>query len=168
MLDDPGAGPATPVQPLLTRRERRLVWLAALLPTPVVVLLTLLFTGAGGLGAADVVGAVVVYGGLSGLAAGVVTFERLLAGHCRLCGHPNARRAPTCTTCGYDLQGQPHFACEERHTVHLEPGVCACGLPLLPLPSPQGIGSGVRRMLWFALWLFVVLMGLGLLLPLIS
>lgn len=156
-------GPALPVRVRLTPPERRRVLLAALLPAPLVALLLVPFVLAGSGRVADLVGAVVVYGGLLGLAAAVVVFDRLQARHCPRCGDlPHDRGAEICPTCGYDLLERPKHRCEQRHRLYLEPGLCECGRRLQRLPPAHGIGREVKQVLWFGLWLLAVLVAVAL------
>lgn len=161
-MDEPVAdGPATPVRVQLTDREKRWVWVAGLAPMPVVVLLLTPFALLGDASPFDLVGAALVYGGLTGMAAAVVAFDRLQTRHCPRCGDGARRGEHRCATCGYDLAERPRWACEERHRLHLEPGLCQCGRRLLELPSARGLGREVTRMLWFGLWLLAVLLAVG-------
>ncbi|MDX1619740.1 MAG: hypothetical protein R3320_02030 [Nitriliruptorales bacterium] len=112
----------------------------------------------------DAVIAALVYGGLLGLAVGFVAVDRIQARQCPRC---NRRRAPTedvCERCGYDLEGQPRFACPERHRVYVEPGLCDCGRRLQQLDAPRGIGREVVAMLKIGAWLLAFLVGVGILL----
>lgn len=155
-------GPALPVRVRLTRRERRRVLLAALVPGPLVALLLLPFVLGGSGTVADLVGAVVVYGGLLGLTAAVVAYDRLQARHCPRCAElPPDRGVETCPTCGYDLLERPKHLCEQRHRLYLEPGLCECGRRLHRLPPNRGIGREVKRILWFGLWLLAVLVAVA-------
>ena len=155
-------GPALPVRVRLTRHGRRRVLLAALAPGPLVALLLLPFVLRGSGSAADLVGAVVVYGGLLGLTAAVVVFDRLQSRHCPRCGElPDDRGVEICPTCGYDLLERPKHLCEQRHRLYLEPGVCECGRRLQRLPPDRGLGREIRRVLWFGVWLLAVLVAVA-------
>jgi hypothetical protein len=153
----------------LTAHERRLVAMAAgapILLAAIVLVPIALLTGAS---AGEVVAASLVYGGLVGLAAGFVTVDRMQARQCLRCRERTAGRgAERCTACGYDLVERPRYACDERHGVFLEPGLCACGRRLKPLPTTRGVGREVRFVLKLGAWLLAFLIGVGLLLQLLD
>ncbi|MFP5310586.1 MAG: hypothetical protein ACLGIR_13530 [Actinomycetes bacterium] len=169
-MPDPGSDrpDAAPVVPRLDGRERRRALLLGL-ATPVVVgLLILPFVLLGVLTLADLVGGVLVYGGLLGLTVGVVAVDRQHARQCRRCGGRNPRRAEACASCGYDLATSPRWACPEGHGVRLEAGLCDCGRRLHELPPVRGVGREVVVMLKIGAWLLAFLLGVGLLLQVTS
>jgi hypothetical protein len=160
----PDAPRALGPRPRLETLERRRVlgWAALPVVLAVVVLAPFAVTGRASVG--DVLGAALVYGGLLGLAAGFVAVDRAHARMCPGCGTRNAAGTPRCPGCGYDLVERPRYVCEERHTVHLEPGLCACGRRLQRLPAVRGIGPEVVFVLKVGGWLLAFLVGVGLLL----
>ncbi len=166
--DGPVAPPPVPRRAPLTREERRWVALAALVPVPVAMLVLVPFAAWGSATAGDVVGAGIVYGGLLGLAAGFVTVDRLHARQCPRCVTRSGRGDAVCEVCGYDLAERPRFVCEERHAVHLEPGVCACGRRLQRVPVVRGLGRELVLTLKIGAWLLAFLIGLGVLLQLVD
>lgn len=167
--EDPPA-PGTPPRavlhrrPPLTSRERRRAVLAGLVPIPVVALLLVPFAVWGPATAGDVIGAAIVYGGLLGLAAGFVYVDRVHARQCPRCGVRSPRGIATCPGCAYDLAERPRFACDQRHVVYLEPGLCDCGRRLQPLPTARGVGREITLMLKIGAWLLAFLLGMGFLL----
>lgn len=146
----------------LTTAERRTVAYAAVAPVAFVALVLTPFATFGPLGPGDVVWSAVVYGGLLALASGFVAVDRLQARRCPRCGHVGRRGAEVCDDCGYDLVVAPRWACEERHALYLDPGVCECGRRLQPMPPARGVAAEVRWTLRFGAWLlaFLVLVGL--------
>lgn len=153
-------------RPPLTAAERRRAVLVGLLPIPVAAVLLAPFAVWGAATTADVIGAALVYGGLLGLAAGFVYVDRVHARQCPRCGVRSPRGTATCPGCAYDLAGRPRFACDERHVVYLEPGLCECGRRLQPLPVARGIGREITLMLKIGAWLLAFLLGMGFLLQL--
>lgn len=146
----------------LTTQERRRVVVAAVAP---VALAAVLLTPVAVLGAAtagEVLVAALVYGGLLGLTAAFVTYDRVQARQCPRCASRNERSATACRDCGYDLVEAPRFACAERHAIYLEDGLCDCGRRLQRLPTARGIGPEVVWVLKAGAWLlaFLVLVGL--------
>lgn len=160
--------PATPVRPRLSRRQLRTALLTGLAPVllAAIALSPFVFTGAASLG--ELAAASLVYGGLLGLAAGFVYADRAHARQCPRCGANHRRRIDVCPDCGYDLEQRPRFACEERHAVYLEPGLCACGRRLQRLPQARGIGGEVKAMLRFGGWFLLFLLAVGTLLRVTS
>lgn len=148
----------------LTGRERRLVAAAALGPVVLAGLVLLPLAAGPAVTLADVGAAALVYGGLLGLAAGVVTTDRLQARQCPRCGDRHARGSRACDACGYDLAQRPRFACSERHQLFLEEGLCPCGRRLHALPPPAGVGRQVVASLRIGAWLLAFLVAVGLLL----
>lgn len=146
----------------LTTAERRRVVVASVVPivgaaavlTPVAIF--------GGASAGDVAATAVVYGGMLGLTAGFVTYDRQQARQCPRCASRRDRRATVCAHCGYDLATAPRYACAERHEIYLEDGSCDCGRRLRPLPTARGIGPEVVWVVKAGAWLltFLVLVGL--------
>lgn len=172
-MDGDGAGPAEegtppPAQlqrrPPLTAGERRTAAVVSLAPVVLAALVLVPFAVRGPATAGDVVAAALVYGGLLGLAAGFVYVDRVHGRQCPRCGRRGERGESRCPGCGYDLEERPRFACEERHATYLEPGLCACGRRLQPLPVARGIGRELAVMLKIGAWLLAFLLGLGLLL----
>lgn len=161
----PPDGPAVAgPRPRLTASERWWVAAWSLAPTVLVAVVLTPFALLGPATAGEVVGASIVYGGLLGLAAGFVAVDRTHARMCPRCGERNGRGVEACGACGYDLVSRPRFACEERHAIHLEPGLCACGRRLRPLPTVRGIGREIVFMLKVGAWLLAFLIGVGVLL----
>lgn len=152
----------------LTPAERWLVAGAALAPVAVAAVVLVPVAAGAGAGPGDVVVAAAVYGGLLGLAAGVVTFDRVQARQCPRCRRRSSRADDVCGACGYDLRRRPRWVCAERHRVHLEPGLCACGRRLAavePTPRPW---REVRWTLLAGAWLLALLLAVGLALRLLS
>jgi hypothetical protein len=146
----------------LTGRERRLVAISAgapILVAAVVLTPVALLTGAT---AGEVVGAALVYGGLLGLAAAFVAVDRLQARQCPRCHQRNPRSRSRCD-CGYDLGERPRYACEQRHAVYLEEGLCECGRRLQRLPTARGVGPEVLVVLKIGGGLLAFLVTVGLL-----
>lgn len=162
-------GPVLPARRApLESDERRRVGLAMGLPVvaALVVLIPVAFvTGAG---PGEVLAATLVYGGLAGLAAAAVVVDRFHGRRCPRCGSRRPGGESVCGRCAYDLAHRPRFACEERHVLALEPGVCDCGRRLQPLPRPRGIGPEIRMLCKIGVWLLVFLLGVGLLLRLLE
>lgn len=152
----------------LTSSERRRAVLVGLAPIPAAVLVLTPFAIWGGASVGEVVGAALVYGGLLGLAAGFVFVDRVHARQCPRCGERAERGTAVCPTCGYDLVARPRFACDERHAVYLEPGLCACGRRLHELPVARGIAREIVLMLKIGAWLLAFLIGVGLLLQMVD
>jgi hypothetical protein len=147
----------------LTGRERRVVAMSAgapILLAAVVLTPVALLTGST---AGEVAGAALVYGGLLGLAAAFVAVDRLQARQCPRCHRRNPRSESTCA-CGYDLDRRPRYACERRHAVYLEEGLCECGRRLQLLPTARGVGPEVLVVLKIGGGLLAFLLGVGLLL----
>jgi hypothetical protein len=143
---DPGPPRATRPAPL-TGAERRTVALAALAPIGLAVLVLLPVAAWTGAGAADVVGAALVYGGLLGLAAAFVAVDRLQSRQCPRCRSRNPRGTDVCPGCGYDVVARPRFVCEQGHAIHLGAGLCDCGRRLQELPTARGVWPEVRMIL---------------------
>jgi hypothetical protein len=151
----------------LTSDERRRVAYAALGPVLLaVVVLTpvALVTGAT---AGDVAGGAVVYGGMLGLAAAFVAVDRLQARQCPACHRRQARGARRCD-CGYDVAARPRYACERRHAIYLEDGICGCGAPLRRLKTARGVGPQVVVALRIGAYLLAFLVVVGLAIYLIE
>lgn len=148
----------------LTGRERRLVALAAIVPIGLAVVVLVPVAAVTGASGADVAGAAVVYGGLVGLAAGFVAVDRLQARQCPSCRRRVTRHDDRCDDCGYDLVARPRFACDERHGIYLEEGLCDCGRRLKRLPTARGVVREVAFVLKLGAWLLVFLFGVALLL----
>lgn len=146
----------------LTTAEWRKVVIAAFLPVGLAAVALTPFAVVGAATAGEVVAAALVYGGLLGLTAAFVTYDRLQARQCPRCATRHARRATTCSACGYDLVEAPRYACAERHAVYLEDGLCDCGRRLQRMPTARGIGPEVVWVLKAGAWLlaFLVLVGL--------
>lgn len=149
--------------PLSSRERRTVAWIAA---APVILVVAVLgpFALFGSLAWSEVVWGGVVYGGLMALAAGFVTVDRLQARRCPRCGAVGGRGVDVCASCSYDLAAAPRWACEERHEVCLDPGVCTCGRRLEAMPAARGIGVEVRWSLKIGAWLLAFLMIMGVLL----
>ena len=151
----------------LAGSEKRLVALAALGPVVAAAVVLVPIAAAVGAGVADVVVGAVVYGGLLGLAAAFVTFDRLQSRQCPRCTERHGG-ATVCAACGYDLGRQPRFVCDERHLVALEPGLCPCGRRLRELPTARGIHREVVFVVKLGVWLLALLIGIGLVLRLLE
>jgi hypothetical protein len=152
--------------PTLTPDERRTVLVVGAVPVVLVGLVLAVLVGLGRLAVVDLVVGVVLYGGLLGLTVGVLAHERAVADHCPRCGAPGARGAARCAACDYDLRRRPVYACEERHEVTRDPGLCRCGRRLIEREPAAGLGRSVRRSLWAGAWLLALLVGTSLLLRL--
>lgn len=152
----------------LTTGERYRAAVAGLAPVLLGLLVLAPFAVWGGAGVAEVVAAAVVYGGLLGLASGFVYVDRVHARQCPRCSTRSPRGTERCPSCDYDLAERPRYACEHRHRVYVEPGLCDCGRRLRRLE----IARGLRRELVFALrlsaWLVVFLGGMALLLNIVG
>jgi hypothetical protein len=151
----------------LTRAEKRAVALAALAPIVLAAVVLTPVAVATGLTAGDVTVAVLVYGGLLGLAAAFVTTDRLQARQCPRCARRHGRDRRVCDDCGYDLATGARYACSERHLVYLDDGGdgrCECGRWLEPLPVVRGVGPQVVAMLRIGGWLLAFLLAVGLVL----
>jgi hypothetical protein len=146
----------------LTTAERRRVVVAAVLPIALGAVVLTPFAVLGAATAGEVVVAALVYGGLLGLTAAFVTYDRMQARQCPRCASRSDRGATVCSDCGYDLVEAPRYACAERHAVYLEDGLCDCGRRLQRLPTARGIGPEVVWVLKAGAWLlaFLVLVGL--------
>lgn len=151
-------------RPPLTPSERRRALLTGLLPVPLAAVLLAPFAIWGPARAGEVVGAAIVYGGLLGLAAGFVYVDRVHARQCPRCGVRSPRGTATCPGCAYDLAERPRYACDHRHVVYLEAGLCDCGRRLQPLPVARGVGREITLMLKIGAWLLAFLLGMGFLL----
>ncbi|MDX1509838.1 MAG: hypothetical protein R3249_00680 [Nitriliruptorales bacterium] len=152
----------------LASSERRTVAIASAAPSVVVLLVLTPFAIMGRATFAGVIAAAAVHGSLLGLAAGFVTVDRLQARQCPGCATRSARGVPTCPTCGYDLVARPRWVCDQRHDVHIDPGLCPCGRRLRPLPPGRGIGREIVVMLKIGAWLLAFLMGMGVLLRVVG
>lgn len=152
----------------LSGHERRLVAAAGVAPVGLAVLVLVPFALLGSASGGDVALAALVYGGLLGLAAAFVAVDRLHARQCPRCATRNLRGATACEDCGYDLVRRPRYACEERHEVYLEPGLCDCGRRALELPVARGIGPEIRWMVRAGAWLFAFLVVVWAVLALLS
>ena len=152
----------------LTSRERLVAVLAAVLPVPLAALVLLPFAAFGPAGPADVVVAALVYGGLLGLAGGVVAVDLAHARRCPRCGRRNPRGLRACATCGYDLVERPRYACDQRHELYLRDGRCACGRRLQRLPAARGVGREVAMMIKIGAGLLAFLVAVALLLRLVG
>jgi hypothetical protein len=151
----------------LTGRERRVVAASAGVPVLLAVLVlapVALLTGAS---AGEVAGAALVYGGLLGLAAAFVAVDRLQARQCPRCHRRRERGASRCP-CGYDLRRRPRYACDDRHAIYLEEGLCECGKRLHLLATARGVGPEVLVVLKIGGWLLAFLLGVGVLLNLLE
>lgn len=151
----------------LTSRQRRRAVLAGLAPIGLAALVLAPFAVTGPATLGDVIGAALVYGGLLGLAAGFVYVDRVHARQCPRCTQPGGQ-AGRCPTCGYDLETRPRFACEQRHAVYVEDGLCDCGRRLHRLPDVRGVGREITWMLKVGAWLLAFLLGMGLLLQIVG
>jgi hypothetical protein len=147
----------------LTARERRVVAVSASGPVLLAALVLAPVALMTGSTAGEVAGAALVYGGLLGLAAAFVAVDRLQARQCPRC-HRRHPRSTTRCDCGYDLERRPRYACEQRHAIYLEEGVCECGRRLQLLPTARGVGREVLMVLKIGGWLLAFLLGVGLLL----
>jgi hypothetical protein len=158
---DDGPTPVTRAAPL-TGRERRIVVAVALLPLGLAGVVVVLAGRNLGAGVGEILAAVLVYGGLLGLAAGFVTIDRLHARQCPRC-HERARRgAEACPACGYDLRERPRFTCDQGHGPYLDDrGLCPCGRRLVRLPTVRGIGREVVLVLKMGAWLLALLVGIA-------
>ncbi len=152
-------GPARPVEPVLRPEERRHVWLAGALPAVVVVAILAAFAVAGRGTLTDVVVGTVLYGGILGVTAAVLAYERATSAHCPRCDATGPRRRASCDACGYDLAERPLHRCPTRHPVYLEDGVCECGQRLSPVVRERGLGRELTRILWAGAWVAALLLG---------
>lgn len=159
---------ALPRRTPLTSGERRNAALAAVAPIGLALVLLTPFAILGDATAGDVVGAAIVYGGLLGLATGFLYVDRVHSRQCPRCGDRSPRGTDACPTCSYDLEERPRFACEERHGIRLEAGLCDCGRRLQQLPVARGVGREVAVMLKIGGWLLAFLLGIGFLLQLLE
>lgn len=156
--------PARLTRAPLTDRQR---WAAALagagpIALAALVLAPFAFTGRASWG--EVFGAALVYGGLLGLAAGFVYVDRVHARQCPRCGAMSDRGAQGCPACDYDLAERPRYACDERHALFVEAGLCDCGRRLHRVPVARGVGREIVWMLKVGAWLLAFLIGVGLVL----
>lgn len=151
-----------PPQPLEVA-ERRQVRLAAISPVVIVALVLVPFALFWGATWSSVLGGALVYGGLLSLAAGFVMVDRLHNRQCPACRERNPRGSERCGGCDYDLVNRPRFACQQRHRIHLDPGLCACGLRLSEISHPGGIGNEIKVILKVGAWMLAFLMGMGVL-----
>lgn len=165
---DSESAPATARRDRLGSSERWVVVGAAVAPVVLALLVLVPLGAVTGASAVEVVVAAAVYGGLLGLAAGFVAVDRLQARQCPRCTTRNLRRARACEDCGYDLVRRPRFACTERHSIHVEPGMCACGRRLQELQVARGIGPEVRFILRAGAWLLVFLLAVGIVLQYVA
>ncbi|MDX1659044.1 MAG: hypothetical protein R3343_09510 [Nitriliruptorales bacterium] len=152
----------------LTADERRRAALVGLTPIGIALLVLLPVALLGSASVVEAVVAAAVYGGLLGLAAGFVYVDRVQARQCPRCRRRRVRGEQTCDRCGYDLEGEPRFACPERHDVYVEPGLCHCGRRLVALDPPRGIGGEITAMLKVGAWLLAFLVGVGLILQFVN
>lgn len=163
-----GDGPAALEREPLTRDERRRVLAVGLAPVGLAAAGLFVVALLGPASIADALVAAAVYGGMIGLAAGFVYVDRLHARQCPRCGWRRDRTDAACARCGYDLEGQPRYACSERHRVYVEPGLCECGRRLAELAPPRGIGREVVTALKVGAWLLAFLVGVGVLLQVVG
>ena len=147
----------------LTSNERRRVVYAALGPVLLAVLILAPVALVTGATAGDVAGAAVVYGGLLGLAAAFVAVDRLQARQCPAC-HRRQPRGTSLCDCGYDVAARPRYACERRHAIYLEDGICDCGARLRRLETARGLGPQVVVTLRIGAYLLAFLVAVGLVL----
>ena len=169
MAEDPATGGAAPaVAPSLTRSERRRTWQVGALAAGLVFVAILVLALTGRATLLDVALGTLVYGGLLGLAAGVVVHERLQAAHCPACDATGPLRRRTCGACGYDLAARPLYRCAERHRRYVEPGLCDCGRRLVRLERIRGLDREIRRTLWAGAWVAAFLLGVALLLGVVG
>lgn len=148
----------------LNRDERRRVAVAAVAPVLTAAFVLTPFAVFGGSTAGQVAVAALVYGGLLGLTAAFVTYDRQQARQCPRCASRNDRGVLVCTSCGYDLGTAPRYACAERHAIYLEDGLCDCGRRLQPLATARGLGPEVLWVLKAGAWLLVFLVLVGVIL----
>lgn len=165
---DSESAPATVRRDRLRSSERWVVAAAAAAPVLLALVVLVPLGAVTGASAGEVVVAAAVYGGLLGLATGFVAVDRLQARQCPRCTTRNLRRARACEDCGYDLVRRPRYACSERHSIHVEPGLCACGRRLQELQVARGIGPQVRSVLRAGAWLLVFLLVVGIVLQYIA
>jgi hypothetical protein len=151
----------------LTSDERRRVLYAALGPVLLAVLVLTPVALVTGATAGDVAGAAAVYGGLLGLAAAFVVVDRLQARQCPACHRRQPRGTRRCD-CGYDVATRPRYACERRHAIYLEDGICDCGAPLRRLETARGVGPQVVVTLRIGAYLLAFLVAAGLVVILIE
>ena len=165
---DSRSAPATARRDHLTTPERWVVAGVAVVPVALAMGVLVPVAAVTGASAGDVLVAGVVYGGLLGLATGFVAVDRLQARQCPRCTTRNHRRARACEDCGYDLVRRPRYACSERHSVHVEPGLCDCGRRLQELQVARGIGPEVRFILRAGAWLLAFLLAAGIVLQYVA
>lgn len=149
--------------PPLTARERWTALLIGLACIAVSGLVAWPLESLGGAGFAAVVFDAFVFGGLLG-AAGVVVYidRRQAAGRRSRCPRCGLRpQEGACDRCGYDLDERPRYACEQRHVISYDDGVCPCGRRLHRLEEVRGLGPQVRRTLYVGAWLLAFLLGVG-------
>lgn len=148
----------------MTRSERWFAVAMALAPVALAAVILTPLAIVGDAGPGDVVVAAVVYGGLAGLATGVVAVDRLQARQCPRCGTRRRRGDAVCANCGYDLVARPRYVCSERHEAYVEPGLCDCGRRLQRWTAPQGAVPQLRVGLFFGVGLLGFLVAVMLLL----
>ena len=145
-----------------------MVALAALVPIGLAALIMLPVSLVVGATVGEMLAASLVYGGLLGLAAGFVAVDRMHARQCPRCRQRNPGGTERCDRCGYDLVERPRYACDQRHAIYLDPGVCDCGRRLHPLPVARGVGREMLFILKLGGWLLAFLVGVGVLLRLLE
>lgn len=160
--------PRRPLQPSLSNAQRRRAALFFVAPTAVVAVVLAPFVVIGAATFGDLVAAAIVYGALLGLAAGFVAIDRMHARQCLRCGTAAGRGTEFCPACGYDLIERPRYACDQRHAVYVDEGLCDCGRRLQPLPTARGVGHEVKAVLKFGAWLLAFFIGMGILLNFVS
>lgn len=152
-------GPTRPVEPQLRPRERRVVWLAGVVPVLVAAATLTVLASVGRGTLTDVVVGTVVYGGILGITAAVLSYERTTSAHCPRCDATGPVRRDACEACGYDLAERPLHRCASRHPAYLEDGLCECGQRLSPVVRERGLGRELTRILWAGVWVAALLLG---------
>lgn len=166
---DPPDEPALPGRHApLTRRERKVVAAAALAPIAAAAVILLPVSLLVGASLGQMLAAALVYGGLLGLAVGFVAVDRMHAKQCPRCRQRNPKARQRCAGCDYDLVDRPRYACDQRHALYLDPGLCDCGRRLHRLPVARGLAREVVFILKLGGWLLAFLIGVGLLLRLLE